>query len=397
MLRLLAHQASMLRTPLYLVGGVVRDILLGGAVNDFDLVVEGDAIKLARSLAALHGGRVTAHTKFETAKWFLRDKLSSGAPVHDGLDFISARSETYKHPAALPTVKLGSIEDDIRRRDFTINALALRLDEPHFGELRDDLHGMDDLQNGIVRALHPGSFSDDPTRMYRAVRYEKRYGFTIAAETLALIPGARSLVAKLSAQRIRHELDLVLEEQNAAPILRRLDELELLEPVHPALVGFDESILAASQRGGLSPNRNLRWLLWLMNLPEQEIASINKRLHFNARLLKSLQAASAIHHDLASFAGLKPSEVVNRLDAYPLEAIEAVAHAIPDRKIRDKFHKYLSEWRHIKPRTTGHHLKKRGIEPGPKYAEVLRRLRAAWLDGEVENEEEEERLLESII
>lgn len=187
LLHRLAEEAEARQMPLYIVGGSVRDLVLGRRLNDFDLTVEGDAIALARSLASKHGGGVTAHQKFGTAKWFLPETLKTD---HDTLDLISARSETYKHPAALPTVRLGSLADDLRRRDFTINALAVRLDGSHFGELRDDLNGLDDLQKGMIRVLHPRSFIDDPTRMYRAVRYEGRYGFKIVQDTLALIPQA---------------------------------------------------------------------------------------------------------------------------------------------------------------------------------------------------------------
>ena len=168
LLQSVLEEATQRNLPLYIVGGAVRDMMLERPVNDFDLTVEGNAIDLARALSKKHGGGVTAHTKFGTAKWFLAPELKAD---HSTLDLVTARSETYQHPAALPTVAFGTIADDLRRRDFTINAMALRLDGEHFGELRDDFQGMDDLQKGIVRVLHPGSFIDDPTRLYRAVRY----------------------------------------------------------------------------------------------------------------------------------------------------------------------------------------------------------------------------------
>src|SRR5687767_9779270 len=188
LLHLVAEEATQRGLPIYVVGGSVRDLALGLRINDFDLTVEGDAIALARALATKHGGGVTAHVKFGTAKWFLPKNLVPDVEPHGTLDLISARSEIYKYPAALPTVQFGTIEDDLRRRDFTVNAMAIRLDGAHFGELRDDLNGMDDLQKKVVRVLHSRSFLDDPTRMYRAVRYAVRYGFNIAEETLALIP-----------------------------------------------------------------------------------------------------------------------------------------------------------------------------------------------------------------
>jgi tRNA nucleotidyltransferase (CCA-adding enzyme) len=395
LLHRLAEEAEARQMPLYIVGGSVRDLVLGRRLNDFDLTVEGDAITLARSLASKYGGGVTAHQKFGTAKWFLPETFKTD---HDTLDLISARSETYKHPAALPTVKLGSLADDLRRRDFTINALAIRLDGSHFGELRDDLNGLDDLQKGMIRVLHPRSFIDDPTRMYRAGRYEGRYGFKIVQDTLALIPQARPFVAKLSAQRIRHELDLILEESHAVSILKRLDELDLLSVIHPSLANFNQSDLATvKSEEAVLQNRNSRWILWLMHLKDQEIEFLNERLHFPADLLKILYSAALLKANLTAVVGLKPSKVVEFLESYSIKALEVLSSAVQDKEIKDILTKYLSEWWFVKPKTTGHDLKKRGIPPGPKYTEILRRLRAAWLDGEVKSEEEEKTLLNKLI
>ncbi|HET9910388.1 MAG TPA: hypothetical protein VFQ13_00795 [Anaerolineales bacterium] len=410
MLRLVRDEATQRGLPLYIVGGSVRDLLLGRRLNDFDLTVEGDAIALASSLAAKHGGEVTAHKKFGTAKWFLPPHLTPehltpfdtpfgrrAAPdtsTPDTLDLISARSETYKHPAALPTVKPGSLTDDLRRRDFTINALAIRLDGTHFGELRDDLTGMQDLEKGILRALHSGSFIDDPTRMYRAVRYEGRYEFRIEEDTLALIPGACPFVEKLSAQRIRHELDLILDEPNAVSMLRRLDELDLLAPIHPLLATFSQSKLVALKSDDPAlQNRNSRWVLWLMHLTEQEIERLNERLHFRADLLKILRSASLLNANLTVLVGLKPSQAVELLEGYSFKALEVVSGAVQDKEIKNILTRYLSEWWLVRPKTTGHDLKRLGIPSGPKYTEILRRLRAAWLDGEVKTEEGEKALL----
>jgi tRNA nucleotidyltransferase (CCA-adding enzyme) len=411
LLRLIADEASQSGLPLYIVGGSVRDLILGAAIKDLDLTVEGDAITLARVLAKRRGGRVTAHSKFGTAKWFLPKELQT--ETSETLDLISARSETYKHPAALPTVKMGSMDDDIRRRDFTINALAVRLDGANFGELRDDLGGMDDLKRGIVRALHARSFIDDPTRMYRAVRYAERYGFKIAEETLASIPAARPLIEKLSAQRIRRELDLILEEWNAAVVLARLADLNLLQPIHPALT-FDPSMQERlanlhTYRGlqHLSPrnvtegermrNSDLGWLLWLMSLSQEQVSALNDRLHFTADLLASLFAASKLYAAQSSFIGLKPSQCVERLESYPIAAVEAAGYAANDPRVKECFDEYISKWRYIKPHTTGDDLKTLGVEPGPHYAVVLRRLRNAWLDGEVETNEEEKSLLRNLL
>ncbi len=411
LLQTVADEAAERGLPLYLVGGFVRDLYLGRPVTDFDLVVEGDAVALARGLEAKHGGRVTAHARFGTAQWFLPESLvvSRESPgTSDSrlstLDLISARSETYKHSAALPTVRLGSIADDLRRRDFTINTLALRLDGDHFGELRDDLGGLEDLQAGLVRVLHPASFADDPTRLFRAVRYEQRYGFEIAPETLALMPAARPLIAKLSAERVRHELDLVLEEENAASILKRLAELGILAAAHPALkwmkatrTRFVNGMAAAQTLEHPPPRRALGWTLWLMEVPLPGLEGIEKRLHFESGLRDMLLAASALFTEMNSLADQKPSQWVAILDDIPLRAVQAVFLALSAGSARQALQDYLETWRHVKPKTTGHTLLKRGIPPGPAYQFILRRLREARLDGEIKTDSEELNLLEKLI
>ena len=404
LLRVVAGTAAARQMPLYLVGGFVRDLLLGSPATDFDLVVEGDAIALAKALAAQLGGQVTAHVRFGTAQWF--------HPDSDGhaLDFISTRSETYKHSAALPTVKPGRLADDLARRDFTINTLALRIDGEYWGELHYELDGLNDLKRGLVRVLHPQSFLDDPTRLFRAVRYEQRYGFQITPETLVLIPPARHLIASLSAERLRHELDLILEEEQVVAMLNRLAELDLLQPVHPALAWNDTkqerfinglSLARDGHSKAIPPSAGkslLGWHFWLFDLALADIQSLERRLHFHAKLLESLLAASALFTDLPSLACLmKPSQCVTRLEELPLTAVYAVFLSVPDGQARQNLHHYLETWRHVKPKTNGHDLKKRGLPPGPRFQQILTRLRQAWLDGEVKTEIEEMELLNTLI
>ena len=411
LLRRVADAAAGRGLPLYLVGGFVRDLLLGRNVTDFDLVVEGDAIPFTKALAVQHGGWVTAHARFGTAQWFLPESLvvsreSSASPDFrlSTLDLITARFESYKHPAALPTVKPGKLTDDLRRRDFTINTLALRLDGEYFGELRDDLGGLEDLQAGLIRVLHTASFADDPTRLFRAVRYEKRYGFQIAPETLALIPEALQIIGQLSAERLRHELDLILEEEKAAFMLKRLEELGILAAAHPSLewnqstqMRFVNGMAGALTFENAPSRRMLGWSLWLMDVPLPGLKSIVKRLHFESGSRIMLLAASALFVKVNSLAGKNPSRCAAILDTVPLKAVQAVFLALPNDPVRQVLCDYLEAWRHVKPKTTGHDLKKRGLPPGPAYKSILQRLRAAWLDGEVKTGDEELALLDKLI
>jgi tRNA nucleotidyltransferase (CCA-adding enzyme) len=404
LLQQIAKAANELRMPLYVVGGVPRDLILGKPIGDFDFVVEGKAEKLANLLRSKYGGKVTVHGRFGTAKWNLRDSRVEHRGS-DGqwraIDLVTARSETYKHPAALPSVEPGTIEDDLRRRDFTINAVAVRLDSLHFGEVRDDFQGLEDLQAGIIRVLHEGSFREDPTRMYRAVRYEQRYGFQIADETLGLMGDGRPFIENLSAQRIRHELDLILEEALAVAMLDRLAELQLLSPIHPALTFDDEGarrITGVERRQPLSlpkwPAHELRWACWLLVHPQAEIESVNQRLHFSAALVKAILAAAQLWGDLDSLAGAAAGRWVERLDAAPLMAVYAAYLAVRPGDLREALEQYLVRWRHVKPKATGHELKRMGIKPGAEYKRILDELRRAWLEGEILSDGDEEQYLQ---
>ncbi len=404
LLRQVAALSADLDSPAYLVGGFVRDALLEKAINDFDIVIEGDATKLGRALVQKFGGRVTVHAPFKTATWFLPHRPERSEAQSKGdedfIDLISARSETYARPAALPTVKLGTLTDDLHRRDFTINALAVCLDEDHFGELTDPLGGRDDLASGLVRVLHPNSFIDDPTRLFRAVRYAVRYGFKIESETELLISSALQYVDELSPERLRHELDLILEEENSVPMLEKLWTSEIVQQARPALPS-DEATRVRVQNMAAIPsavgNRvGFRWAVWLMGLSLKKIRALAKRLHFSAELLKKAGAASSVFADLESIAGLRPSVCARRLDGLPEDALWAVM-VCAQGEARKKLEMYLSTWKSTKPFTNGLALEEMGVPFGPIRGDILRRLRAAWLDGDVTSEEGERKLLGRLV
>ncbi|MFC2073152.1 CCA tRNA nucleotidyltransferase, partial [Chloroflexota bacterium] len=213
---------------LYLVGGVVRDLLLGRANLDLDLVVAGDAINLAQQLAERTQGQIITHPLFNTAKLRL-NKWS--------VDLATARSETYAKPGALPTVKSSSIDMDLFRRDFTINAMAIELIPSRYGQLIDPYRGRDDLEYKFLRVLHERSFIDDSTRIWRGLRYEQRLGFQLEPDTLRLLKRDIPMLDTISGDRIRHELELILKEEFPEKILRRAEELKVLPKLHPALQG----------------------------------------------------------------------------------------------------------------------------------------------------------------
>ena len=418
LLNRIAEIAAEEKSALYIVGGFVRDLLLDYPSLDFDLVVEGDAIKLAESVREIFGGRVTSHSRFGTAKWFI-DKhrltiMGSTKELRETLpetlDFISARKEFYTHPTALPTVERGSIKLDLHRRDFTINTLALRLDGHHKGELYDYWGGLADLKGKLVKVLHSLSFVDDPTRILRAVRYEQRYGFQLDQRTQDLLLEAKGLLKRVSGDRIRHELDRIFDEKNAAQMMDRLHQLTILDAIHPDL-DWDKSLLKLVKSlpekeiprewkieqdgGGMPINRAIMYTVWLMRSPLN--SGIIKRLKLVSFISEVIREASKLRGDLKGLSKLPPSQVTVKLDRVSNLAIYAVYLEVKEPKYKGTLSRYLSSWQHVESNITGLDLKKAGLDPGPRYAEILSRVRNAWLDGEIATKKDEKALLKSLL
>ncbi len=411
LLKLVADRAHESHTPVFIVGGFVRDLILGVPGLDFDMVVEGDAIALAKSLAAHYGGNVTSHARFGTAKWDITSAAGLAVLPQDtdlpaSLDLVSARTEFYEKPTALPTVERGSIKLDLHRRDFTINTLALRLDGRHYGELHDYWGGLNDLSSGLVRVLHSLSFIDDPTRMLRAVRFEQRFGFTIETRTLHLIGEARQLLRQISADRVRHELDLILAEEKAPAMLARLGELGLLDAIHPDLPASmhgdwctkpDSTWQLAPKYSGYPLWRVLAYLLWLAPLGAEKARAVTRRLKVPRWMGSLVQDASQALPDMIDLVSARPSQVVHRLEELPPPVIYALYQLSENEAVRSMLRKYAASWRDLKPSINGETLRERGLPPGPIYRQVLQRLRDALLDGEINSAAGEEELLQKLL
>lgn len=387
----IANLAETLGMSCYLVGGSVRDLLLGRPINDLDVIVEGDAITLAKKLVEVYGGKQTPHFKFRTAFWHVPNS-------EQVVDLITARIETYEKPGALPMVAPSSIEEDLSRRDFTINAMALRLDGHGLGEILDPLGGGADLERGVIRILHPNSFIDDPTRIFRAIRYEVRYGFAIEPETLSAInEESLKVLESLSGERLRNELDLILDEDGAAGMVLRVANLGLLDAIHPKMPQFNQDyadFLEMDIRLDVpADRRTMGFILWFMDLSEEEIFLLVNRLDFSNELSLAVWAGAQLKRSLIHLVDSPPSVWTYALEKLPLLSIYAVYLVSRENALLS----YISIWRHVKPQTTGNDLKARGLPPGPRYSEILNELRAAWLDGVLTDKTEEEELLRTLL
>ena len=476
LLRIAGETAAEMGQAVYVVGGFVRDLLLGrvdtgGRTDsvDMDLVVEGDAIRLAEQMQTRCGGRVVTHARFGTAKWILDEpehplacsgQLSpeeavdrSQLPPH--LDFVTARTEFYTEPTVLPTVEQGSIKLDLHRRDFSINTLAIALTPDRWGDLLIFYGGLSDLRTGQVRVLHSLSFVDDPTRILRAVRYEQRFGFRIEARTEEHLLDAVPLLERVTGARIRQELDRIFREARPEDAILRLGELGALRQIHPDLeagAGFARNCvalrdtLAATQMeenraGGTGSDRDtterqqseeattlhqqarqesppegtagsierLYWGLLIYELLPQESAiegsstaveeALSERLKLRGetkRLMRQLQRLKARLPQLVD-PQAPPSAIVALLDQAQSEALLLLPLLESSPLLLERLQCYQQSWRHIHPSLNGGDLRGLGLPPGPRYGQILRRLRTALLDGEIEAGAAEWRLAEALV
>ena len=403
LLRDASEAAHDLGFSIYVVGGFVRDLLLNQPNLDLDLVVEGDAIVLAKHLAKKRGGRVHGHTRFGTAKWILPAQHLKGASQLDHLDFTTARTEFYAHPSALPEVETSSIKQDLRRRDFTINTLAICLDPERYGQLLDPYGGEADLQRSLIRVLHNLSFIEDPTRILRAVRLEQRLGFKIEPRTARLIEDALGVLPRVSGARLQHELALIFQESEPEKATARLAELGVLRSIFPKLEFYEWHIRkfrAAREANCPEPLAYLSLLAY--HLSPADARSFNGRLKLSNADAGTILQLLALREEASSPLSqapttVAPSAIYRLLARYSDPALAIFAVATEDALVRERVDLFRTRLRAIAPELTGHDLKRMGLAAGPAYRKILARLRDARLDGEITSRAEEERLVRSQI
>lgn len=407
LLRLCGKFAEDMGCTAFVVGGFTRDLLLGVPNFDVDMVIEGNAIEYAKRLSKELRGVYVYHRRFGTATVFIpcpagiAPSKSSGGKFR--IDIAMTRTEIYERPAALPTVRSGPIENDLYRRDFTINAMALRLDRRHFGELLDPFSGRNDLKEGIIRALHDSSFVDDPTRIFRAVRFEQRFDFRIEPHTESLIKKAAGLkmVDQTQKQRIREELITILSEEKPLKAVRRFSELNELRFIDPelklkggtvSLFNAADAALAWYDNTHTGKRHALeRWLVYLaVLLDELGPARIKKicgdfvfRKADAAKIISYKRNADKVLAALSKKEKLRPSEIYGYLDGFSHEAMVALMAKTHSQAARRRIMSYMTKYAHVKLDLRGDDLKKAGIEPGPRFKELLRKTLHAKLDGKI--------------
>jgi len=383
----------------YVIGGFVRDLFLYRSNEDIDVVIEGDGIAFARRFSKEMGTRVHTHEKFGTAVVIFPDGFK--------IDVASARMEYYKFPAALPTVEMSSLKLDLFRRDFTINTLCIQLNPDKFGTLIDFFTAQKDLKEKTVRVLHNLSFVEDPTRAFRAIRFEQRFGFSIGKLTANLIRNAvrMDFFQRLSGKRVFSELRQILTEENPTPAIVRLKDFDLLKVIHPSIELTDPLVLLfTSIKKVVSwydllflEESYMKWAVYFMGLIQpcgtQTTRDICRRFELAPSLTtifsKERFAAERSLAALERKSRLDNSLIYRELAPFRIELVLYMMAAARTERVRKAISHYCVHLRFVEPLLKGRDLRALGLPPGPRYRHILDAIRDQKLNGHLETRKEE--------
>jgi len=391
----------------FVVGGFVRDLFLYRQNEDIDIVIEGDGIAFAKKYAKMTGARIHAYAKFGTAVIIFPDGFK--------IDVASARMEYYKSPAALPTVEMSSIKLDLFRRDFTINTLSIQLNPDRFGLLIDFFGGQKDIKAKAIRVLHNLSFVEDPTRVFRAIRFEQRFGFTIGKVTAGLIENAMKMnfVKQLSGRRIFSELLQILEEENPSAAIVRLNDHDLLSTIHPAikaetdLVGLFNSVKKVLSWFDLLflEESYMKWAVYFLALMGHADRNVSEEI---CRRLELAERYRVIFCRERFSAGknllwlernvpVENSVLFRRLSVFRTELILYMMAKTHNETVKRSISHYFTKLRYVTSSLGGKDLLQMGIPPGPVYRKLLEAVVDARLNGELKSKKDETAFVKNLI
>jgi tRNA nucleotidyltransferase (CCA-adding enzyme) len=384
----------------YLVGGLVRDILLKRENLDVDIVIEGDGIKFAQEFATQHEVKVRSHKKFGTVVLVFPDGFK--------VDVATARIEYYDFPAAPPTVEMSSLKMDLYRRDFTINTLAIKLNRRDYGTLIDYFGALKDIREKAIRVLHNLSFVEDPTRVLRAIRFEQRFGFRIGKLTLALMKNAVAIncFKGLSGRRLFLELKLLLLEQEPIQAIERMDEFDLLQIISTEIrLTADLKFLFEEIRGVLSWFNHLYleepyepwkvyWHGLTSGLDPRALQALGERLQMGdaegrRMIAQRTELNSALDKLFRSKGESTQYELYRLLSSYDTETLLFMMAKANNRTVKRQISNYFTRLRGAKVSLTGRDLKNMGFRPGPLYRQILDALLEARLNNQVNTRDDE--------
>ena len=390
----------------FVVGGVVRDLILNRNNFDLDIVLEADAVLFAQEFSRAYDASLIVYKQFKTATLVLPDGLK--------LDFATARKEHYPFSASLPVVSAGSIHDDLFRRDFTINAMALSLNKKQFGRLRDDFHGMEDLKRKKIRILHDQSFFDDPTRILRAVRFEQRFDFQIEKKSLDVLKSAlkKDAVGSVKPPRYFEEFKKNLSEECPAKSLKRLKDLGGLEFLDIKFKDFSKILKTINRieqnilwhKKQERPSETLEgWLIYFFALAEDASAGKMKTIgqQFNLKrtdrekMISSKKILTLMKR--LDSKTLKPSQIFRMLKPFSPEAILFLKSKAPSPSVIKHIDDFLLKYEPVKLNVDGNDLVHMGIPQGKPVGDILRTILHAKIDGFADTRDEELKIVQDFL
>ena len=382
----------------FMVGGIVRDLLLGVTNLDIDIVIEEDAIKFAKYFCKRVKGKIKIHHKFKTAAVLLPNGIK--------IDFASARREFYEFPAALPEVEFASIKKDLYRRDFTINAIAIQLNQEYFGKILDFYGGMRDLELKKIRILYSLSFTEDPTRIIRAVRFEKRYNFSMEYSTEKFLAKAvkEGLISRIRKKRLSEELLIILKERDPIKILKKMDELGILAGIMPqfsllpGLISRFKQIETffkywSDRFPAERVNKSVLYLFYLIQFSKLDIRKLTKKIELNKDIVETITSIIEYKDDSIEFLkrkNLTPSNIYYFLHNKPNEFLMTIMlEEGKNSLIKERVENFLEIYKKTTIFISGSDLTDLGMKPGPVYAKILKLIFYLQMNGILHNRVEE--------
>ncbi len=385
-LRELSGFATELGIDLYLVGGSVRDVLADAPLTDVDVMASDNPERLIERIRGSGEAKVRKASAFGT--WSLTVR---GVEV----DLSTARRETYAHPGALPKVFPGTVEDDLSRRDFSINAMAISLGEDSWGDLLDPHGGAADLERGLIRVLHRRSFEDDATRILRAVRYSCRLDFRLEPRTETLLERGLSYLSTISPDRVRHEIERIFREQCAVDMIETAGRLGVLAAIHPGLRAESKTLQTIQTEQDDARRADLILGSMVQSVADCDVESVIERLNLHADWARLVRDVATVRTRLPELSDEKVtrSRVYQLLHGLHPNAVESCAMATNDAMVASWLRLYLDELRHVRPLLNGDDLMALGVREGPEVGVLLAKLLDARLDGHVKSVEDEKAIV----
>ena len=385
----IAAQSSSVK--LYLVGGPVRDLLLGNIIHDLDFLIDGEIDSFIHEFSKVINSQPISSSQFKTFKYRIGD---------NEIDIALARTEVYPFPGSLPNIKPSNIHEDLYRRDFTINAIALQL-FPKPYKLIDPVNGIEELKNKRIKIIHEKSFQDDPTRIFRAIRYSSRFDFPIEQKTIDLIHQDMNFISSLTGKRILNELIKYLSENDTSNSLSSLTKYNILQFIDNNFPSNEEFItrlhVFKNEKYSLNEKEVLLLAILCSNMNQIQLNKFITRFSLSKKQTKILIDLNQINKKISSVSVMKKaSSITNLFDKYEIKALKFASIISENNKFTQMVNSYINIWSNIKPYNNGNEITKILSIDKTKLSSIIQKVRDAIINGQISSKADEMKFLKKL-